>query len=191
MALREPAVDRSARPMLGNKATGNAPLPIWLRVSVRVTSATPSSPCAMAGSKRWPTIAISLARRRSSRRVGRRSTKRSGSAYKRSTASSAARRILSRRKARFSGFRASRAIKSARPTTSPACGPPSNLSPLKVTRSAPCARASAAVGSCGKPQRARSTSDPLPRSSTKGKPCPRASVASFAAGTLAVNPWIT
>ena len=43
-----------------------------------------------------------------------------------------------------------RAIRSARPTTSPACGPPSSLSPLNVTRSAPAFSASATVGSCGR-----------------------------------------
>ena len=43
------------------------------------------------------------------------------------------------------------AIRSARPTMMPACGPPSSLSPLKVTRSAPAASASRGVGSCGRP----------------------------------------
>ena len=48
------------------------------------------------------------------------------------------------------GLRLIRAIKSFRPTTKPACGPPNNLSPENVTRSAPSATASAAVGSLNK-----------------------------------------
>ena len=43
------------------------------------------------------------------------------------------------RSARCSGWRRSRSTRSARPTTIPACGPPSSLSPLKQTRSAPAA----------------------------------------------------
>src|SRR5262249_56042483 len=42
----------------------------------------------------------------------------------------------------------------------PACGPPSSLSPEKVTRSAPSATASATVGSCATPKRHRSTRVP-------------------------------
>ena len=44
---------------------------------------------------------------------------------------------LSMRSARCSGCRRSCSTRSARPTTIPACGPPSSLSPLKQTRSAP------------------------------------------------------
>ena len=64
-----------------------------------------------------------------------------------SVASSAASRILSRRSARFIGFLATRATRSLRPAMMPACGPPSSLSPEKVTRSAPSASASRTVGS--------------------------------------------
>ena len=59
-------------------------------------------------------------------------------AYSCSTASSAASVILSTRSARFIGFFSILAMRSSRPTMSPACGPPSSLSPLNVTMSAPC-----------------------------------------------------
>ena len=52
------------------------------------------------------------------------------------------------------------------PTTMPACGPPSSLSPEKVTRSAPAARVSLADGSS--PVTKCLTSTPEPRSSTSG-----------------------
>ena len=42
-------------------------------------------------------------------------------------------------------------MRSARPTMSPACGPPTSLSPLNVTRSAPAASRSAGVGSWASP----------------------------------------
>ena len=58
-----------------------------------------------------------------------------------STCSSAATWSLSMRTARASGWRRSLARRSARPTMQPACGPPSSLSPLNVTRSAPVRRA--------------------------------------------------
>ena len=45
-----------------------------------------------------------------------------------------------------------RRSRSLRPTMKPACGPPSSLSPEKVTRSAPSATASATVGSCAQAQ---------------------------------------
>ena len=54
---------------------------------------------------------------------------------------------LSARSARWSGWRRSRSTSSARPTTMPACGPPSSLSPEKQTRSAPAASALARLGS--------------------------------------------
>ena len=72
---------------------------------------------------------------------------RSGSASTASVPSSAASVSLSARSARCSGWRRSRSTSSARPTTIPACGPPSSLSPEKQTRSAPAARLAAAVGS--------------------------------------------
>ena len=57
------------------------------------------------------------------------------------------------------------------PTMSPACGPPSSLSPLKQASVAPAAidpRASGSPASTGSP-----TSTPEPRSSTTGTPCAR------------------
>ena len=42
----------------------------------------------------------------------------------------------------------------------PACGPPSSLSPLKSTRSAPAAMLSPTTGSPGKPKRAKSSMRP-------------------------------
>ena len=58
---------------------------------------------------------------------------------------------LSGRIARASGSRRILAIRSARPTMNPACGPPTSLSPLNVTRSAPAASRSAGIGSWASP----------------------------------------
>ena len=71
--------------------------------------------------------------------------------YRPSVAATAASVTLSGRIARASGSRRIRAIRSARPTMSPACGPPTSLSPLNVTRSAPAARRSAGIGSWARP----------------------------------------
>ena len=54
---------------------------------------------------------------------------------------------LSMRSARFHGFFLSRATIARLPTTIPACGPPSSLSPEKDTRSTPEATTSGTVGS--------------------------------------------
>ena len=54
---------------------------------------------------------------------------RSGSARSARVPSSAARVSLSARRARWRGCRRSRSTSSARPATTPACGPPSSLSP--------------------------------------------------------------
>ena len=56
-----------------------------------------------------------------------------GSRYSSRVASSAASDSLSMRIARASGWRRTRSTASARPTTMPACGPPSSLSPEKQT----------------------------------------------------------
>ncbi len=88
---------------------------------------------------------------------------RAGSRYSSSVPSSAARPSLSMRSARCSGCRRRRSTRSARPTTMPACGPPSSLSPLKQTRSAPSASEPRAVGSSP-----TSTKTPEPRSSRSG-----------------------
>ena len=51
------------------------------------------------------------------------------------------------RSARFSGFFLQRPISARRPTTMPACGPPSSLSPENVTTSTPALTTSCTVGS--------------------------------------------
>ena len=96
--------------------------------------------------------------------------------YSPSVAATAARIVLSGRIARASGSRRSFATRSARPTTNPACGPPTSLSPLNVTRSAPAASRSAGVGSWARPNAAVSSSAPEPRSSTTIAPCACAAV---------------
>ena len=159
------------------------------RASTTATSQPSPSASPSAGARRSAWARISAAGRLSRRRVVRRSARRAGSRYRPSTASRAARVSLSTRRARLSGFFLIRPISSRLPRISPAWGPPSNLSPLKVTMSAPSARASCTVGSLGKPQRVRSTRVPLPRSSSSGRPWPWAMAASCAVGTLAVKPW--
>ena len=108
-------------------------------------------------------------RARSSARPGSRRSARPAR-YRPSVAATPARVALSGRIARASGSLRSRATRSARPTISPACGPPTSLSPLKVTRSAPAARRSRGVGSWASPKAAVSSSAPLPRSSTTSAP---------------------
>ena len=82
---------------------------------------------------------------------GIRSAARSGSMARRKVASSAASVILSTRKARMSGSDSIRPIASRLPAMIPDCGPPSNLSPEKRTRSAPAASPAVAVGSSSIP----------------------------------------
>ena len=89
----------------------------------------------------------SARRRRTSASACRAST--TGDSPAATVASSAASVSLSARTARASGWRAIRCTRSARPSTSPACGPPSNLSPLTVTRSAPARSAVSTSGSSG------------------------------------------
>ena len=62
---------------------------------------------------------------------------------------------LSIRSARASGWRRKRAIRSASPAMIPACGPPSNLSPLAVTTFAPARSAPAMSGSSGRSRSGR------------------------------------
>ena len=78
---------------------------------------------------------------------------------------------LSTLRARLRGLRLIRATRSLRPTMIPAWGPPSSLSPLKVTRSAPAFNMDETVGYSGRPYFVKGTSVPLPRSTTSGKPC--------------------
>ena len=187
-ALRLAATGAMRNPALGSRSTGREPLPIWLDMSATSTRQASPSQAATAGARRSACAAIASRGRVSCRRAGTRCSSRSGSAYSRSTAANAARVSLSQRMARLSGLRRMRSMRSARPTSIPACGPPSSLSPLKVTRSAPCAIAWAGVGSAGRPNRVRSVSVPLPRSITKGTPCACASAASSRSSGSAVKP---
>ena len=79
-------------------------------------------------------------------------------------------------------------MRSARPTISPACGPPTSLSPLNVTRSAPAASRSAGVGSCASPNATVSSSAPVPRSSMTMAPCRWAMAATSARSGASVKP---
>ena len=81
-----------------------------------------------------PAPQLRLGRRRASRSTGISRRARSGSRYRRSVASSAASDSLSIRTARASGWARQPLDRLApRPTISPACGPPSSLSPEKQT----------------------------------------------------------
>ena len=82
----------------------------------------------------------------------------------------------------------SRATRSARPTMSPACGPPTSLSPLNVTRSAPAASRSRGVGSWARPKPLVSRRAPLPRSSTTSAPWRWASSASAGGSGASTKP---
>lgn len=85
--------------------------------------------------------------------VGMRFRASCSSRYSRRVASRAARVILSMRRARLSGFRLIFSMIAFVPTIIPACGPPSTLSPEKVTTSAPAATTERTVGSPGSPAR--------------------------------------
>ena len=110
---------------------------------------------------------------------------RAGSSCNESVPSSAASVSLSARRARCRGWRRSRSTSSARPTTIPACGPPSSLSPEKHTRSAPARRPAATCGSAS-----TSSSAPEPRSSTNGRPWRRATSASSSRRGCSAKPTI-
>ena len=83
-----------------------------------------------------------------------------------------------------------RAMRSDRPTSSPAWGPPTSLSPLKQTRSAPDARRSIGVGSWASPKAAVSSNAPEPRSSTTTAPSSWAIAASAAGSASSTKPSI-
>ena len=92
-----------------------------------------------------------------------------GSRYSRSVASSAASDSLSIRSARASGCVRHASIAARVPTISPACGPPSSLSPEKQTTAQPAAterRTGGSSASSGTP----SASAPEPTSSITGTP---------------------
>ena len=123
-----------------------------------------------------PTASISATGRVSQRSTGSAAAGRARRDRAAASAASAARSSLSGRSARRSGL-AREALDHGRPgrRRCPACGPPSSLSPLKVTRSAPAATRSRTTGSLGRPSAERSTSAPLPRSSITGTPRSRPS----------------
>ena len=178
----------STSPALASVSTGSAPLPIWLHIAATSTD-QPAPSAACSGARSRSAAAAMSARGRVNRRsVGSRSASLSGSRYSRSTGSSAASVSLPTRSARFSGFFLIFAIRSRRPTISPACGPPSSLSPLKLTTSAPAVTMSRTVGSRARPCADRSTSVPLPRSTASGRPRAWAMRATSASGTDAVKP---
>ena len=151
---------------VGMSHSGSAPPP------ARATSGTTSMRAQPAGTALRSASARRSARTRtassgseSMRSVGMEASARSGSRYRRSVASSAASVILSRRIARASGFFFRRPISCLDPTTMPACGPPSSLSPENDTRSHPPRSDSATVGSACAPKQARLMNAPDPWSS--------------------------
>ena len=148
-------------------ATRHRPLPMSHPRPCSARLARPVRRAAARASARAPTASAGWP---SMRRTGISCRARSGSRMRSKVASRAAKHSLSIRTVRASGFRRSRASRSRRPTRMPACGPPSSLSPLKVTRSTPARIASAASGSRRRPKAERSSSAPLPRSSMTGRP---------------------
>ena len=124
------------------------------------------------------------------RRTGIFCTAVSSDRYSIRTISSAAAVNLSIRSARVSWFFFIISIYFFLPMIIPACGPPSSLSPLKHTTSAPCAMDSCTVGSCVSPYFSKLINTPLPRSSTTGIPCSFAIGTSSSIPTLSVNPTI-
>ena len=87
------------------------------------------------------------------------------------------------RSARASGWRLAAATASAAPTITPACGPPSSLSPLKQTSAAP-ARTERRTAGSSSSSGASSASTPEPTSSITGTPSPH----SASIDTSSTNP---
>ena len=141
-----------ASPALGSVSSGSAPEPIWLAQAIASTLNARAEPHGDDRRQRAAASASISACASAQAGAGSAGARPAGRDRDRacSVASSAASRTLSRRSARFIGFLLIRAISSLRPTMKPACGPPSSLSPEKVTRSAPSATASATVGSCAR-----------------------------------------
>ena len=88
----------------------------------------------------------------------------------------------------FHGPFSTRTIRSFFPAISPAWGPPSSLSPLKSTRSAPAATLERAIGSPVKPKRLKSSKAPEPMSSMTLRPCFLPSATSSSIETDSVKP---
>ena len=109
---RLPSAQRMTMPQLGSESTGSAPLPIWLNMGSTVTVQAGASAAWMSGSRRSAWRRMSACGRMKSRSVVSRSGRRSGTMYRRSSASIAARVILPTRSARLSGFFLMRAMRS-------------------------------------------------------------------------------
>ena len=167
----------SATATLGSSASGNAPAPTLPIVST-TSHATPVAVRARAAARR---------RARAARRPARRAARASGSRER-------ARRIAIERERRLErgerelvdAIRARERIPAHRvdasvasPRMSPACGPPSSLSPLITTIDAPAVERLARRRLAGQPDRRRADmSSPLPRSCRIGRPCVAATGAS-------------
>ena len=126
------------RPRSASSTPGAPPPPTSAVVS---TTSVSTSPCELLANRRR------LARSGSSRVRLRACGTGDGGPSR--VASSAARVSLSTRRARATGCRRIRVTRSAEPSTRPACGPPSSLSPEAVTSAAPARRVVAASGSTG------------------------------------------
>lgn len=136
-AFRRASVGTARTSVVGSAFSGNEPPPT--RDSPRASRISALSPHALRRRE-----ARREARRLSSSgaaviiaTVGMRFRASCSSRYSRRVASRAARVILSTRRARLSGFRLIFSMIAFVPTIIPACGPPSTLSPEKVTTSAP------------------------------------------------------
>src|SRR5689334_5545722 len=121
---------RSSMPADGSVSPGSEPPPT---VASRSTVVAPSPIASAIAVARCWTSATGIA---SIRHTGISRTARPDR-YNPSVRATPAIVDLSGRIARASGSRRMRAMRSARPTTRPACGPPTSLSPLKVTTSEP------------------------------------------------------
>ena len=98
--------------------------------------------------------------------------------------------VLSIRRARIKGFLRNSPSSSALPAITPACGPPSSLSPLKQTRSTPCSSEAFTLGSISRTGWLESDSRPLPTSWARGMSARAASWTSSARVGDWVNPTI-
>ncbi len=143
-----------ARPPAARRRTARAgPPPRWAapRPVRRRRRPAPRSPGPRRRRRRAPPASRSARRCRSAGSASR--NRRTGGRGPRSVASSAASVSLSTRIARARGWRRIRATASApapgAPSTSPACGPPSSLSPDAVTSAAPWRERGGGVGLVG------------------------------------------
>ena len=189
-ASRSSPLARIASANDGSRSTGNAPEPIWPRTG---SMPTWHARAQRTGERRQNAFGQRAdLRRRTGQRADRRQPLGQTRRDRRRAATSlpappaAPCRGAARASSDCCAMRSIRCLACRR--CRPACGPPSSLSPEKVTTSMPASIASRAVGSCGRPQVSRSTSVPLPRSSISGRPFSRASGTSSAADTDLVKP---